>query len=207
MGKLAFDLSRLAGVTGIAGALLFFFAGDTLFILALRTRFGTYCGNGGNREPCIGRRLFGGGLVGPLAAWMCIAGFGMCAFNIHPPHIAFKRTLFVLFSMLMVAASAGHTLWTARGLALKYCRDPSCQGLVTAIKSYWNLAYDLGALPGYIGAVLLPGLVLLGKTYYSRWTVVVNPAPLASRVPAPLGAVLVEALLTCRLRCSFGFQC
>jgi hypothetical protein len=69
--------------------------------------------------------------------------------------------------------------------------------LLAAIKSYWALAYNLGAIPGYLGAALLFGLVLLGKTYYPRWTVLANPAvlmvlsPLADRVPAPLGAILV----------------
>jgi len=58
------------------------------------------------------------------------------------------------------------------------------------------LAYNLGAAPGYLGAVLLLGLVLLGKTWYPRWTALANPAvlvvlsPLADRAPAPLGAVL-----------------
>jgi hypothetical protein len=101
--------------------------------------------------------------------------------------------------MLMVAGSAVHTLWSAKGLALKYCYGQGipCSDLLAAMKSYWTLAYDLGAIPGYIGAVLLLGLVLLQKTYYPRWTVLANPAllmtlsPLADRVPSPLGAVLV----------------
>jgi hypothetical protein len=92
-----------------------------------------------------------------------------------------------------------HTLWTAKGLALKYCygQGAPCSDLLAAIKSYWALAYNLGAIPGYLGAVLLFGLVLLRKTYYPRWTVVANPAvlmvlsPFADRVPAPLGAILV----------------
>jgi hypothetical protein len=45
------------------------------------------------------------------------------------------------------------------------------------------------------GCMLL-GLVLLGKTWYPRWTALANPAvlmllsPLADRTPAPFGAVL-----------------
>jgi hypothetical protein len=43
---------------------------------------------------------------------------------------------------------------------------------------------------------VLIGLVILGKTWYPRWTVLANPAtlmllsPLAERTPAPFGAVL-----------------
>jgi len=56
---------------------------------------------------------------------------------------------------------------------------------------------ELGAIPGYIGAVLLLGLVLLRKTYYPRWTAIASPAVLsmlsflAARVDSPLGAILV----------------
>ena len=119
--------------------------------------------------------------------------------NIRPSHVLLAGLVLILFSILMVAGSAVHTLWTAKGLTLKYCygRGAPCSDLLAAIKSYWELAYNLGAIPGYLGAVLLFGLVLLRKTYYPRWTVVANPAvltvlsPLADRVTAPLGAILV----------------
>ena len=80
----------------------------------------------------------------------------------------------------MVAGSAVHTLWTAKGLALKYCygQGAPCSDLLAAIKSYWALAYNLGVIPGYLGAVLLFALVLQRKTYNPRWTVVANPAAL-----------------------------
>jgi hypothetical protein len=144
-------------------------------------------------------RLFAGGLVGPLAACLCVMGFWHVYLNIRPSHVLLARLVLILFSILMVAGSAVHTLWTAKGLALKYCygQGAPCSDLLAAIKSYWALAYNLGAIPGYLGAVLLFGLVLLRKTYYPRWTVVANPAVLmvlsllADRAPAPLGAILV----------------
>jgi Family of unknown function (DUF6796) len=189
---------RLAGLNGLAGALLLF-AGDMLF-------YG-HIGSGANfTEGMIAtvmrasqERLFAGGLVGPLAACLCIVGFWHVYLNIRPPHVVLGRLVFVLFSVLMVAGSAVHTLWTAKGLALKYCygQGAPCADLLAATKSYWALAYNLGAIPGYLGAVLLLGLLLLRKTHYPRWTVIANPAvlmllsPLADRVPAPLGAILV----------------
>jgi hypothetical protein len=144
-------------------------------------------------------RLIAGGLVGPVAACLCIVGFWHVYINIRPSHLLLGRVVFVLFSILMVAGSAVHTLWTAKGLALKYCygQGAPCSDLLAAIKSYWAVAYNLGAIPGYLGAVLLFGLVLMGKTYYPRWTVIANPAvlmvlsPLADRAPAPLGAIVV----------------
>jgi hypothetical protein len=196
--ELSDRVRRLAGLCGLAGALLFC-VGDMLF-------YGHF-GSGANfAEGMIATvmrastaRLFAGGLVGPLAACLCIVGFWHAYLNIRPSHVLLARLVLILFSILMVAGSAVHTLWTAKGLALKYCygQGAPCSDLLAAIKSYWAFAYNLGAIPGYLGAVLLFGLVLLRKTYYPRWTVVANPAvlmvlsPFADRVPAPLGAILV----------------
>jgi hypothetical protein len=71
-----------------------------------------------------------------------------------------------------------HTLWTAKGLALKYCfgEQLACANVLDATRAYWTLAYDLGAVPGYLGALLLAYLVILKKTWYPRWTVIANPA-------------------------------
>ncbi len=109
-------------------------------------------------------------LVGPLAACLCIVGFWHVYLNIRPSHVLLARLVLILFSILMVGGSAVHTLWTAKGLALKYCygQGAPCSDLLAAIKSYWALAYNLGAIPGYLGAVLLFALVLLRKTYYPR---------------------------------------
>jgi hypothetical protein len=144
-------------------------------------------------------RLFAGGLVGPVAACLCIVGFWHVYKNVRPEAAGFGRAVFVCFFALMVAGSAVHALWVARGLTLKYCdsRPSPCSELLTATKTYWNLAYNLGAVPGYFGAVLLAGLVLLKKTRYPRWAVLSNPAililmsPLLSSVPSPFGAALV----------------
>jgi hypothetical protein len=189
---------QLAGLCGLAGALLFC-VGDMLFY----GHFGSGANFAEGMLATVMRastaRLFAGGLLGPLAACLCIVGFWHVYLNVRPSHVLLARLVLILFSILMVAGSAVHTLWTAKGLALKYCYgqgDP-CSDLLVAIKSYWALAYNLGAIPGYLGAALLFGLVLLGKTYYPRWTVIANPAvlmalsPLANRVPAPLGAILV----------------
>jgi len=191
-------IRRIAGVTGLAGALLFF-AGDMLF-------YG-YFGPGDAftsgllvtvRHASV-ERLFLGGLLGIPAACMCIVGFWHVYLNVRPQSAAVGRAMLVAFCVLMVAGSAIHTLWAAKGLALKYCDGPlsPCTDLLGAVRSYWALAYNLGSIPGYIGAVLMVYLVLLGKTYYPRWTVIANPAVLmplsllGGMVPAPFGAILV----------------
>jgi hypothetical protein len=189
---------RLAGVAGLCGALMFF-AGDMLFYghLGSGTRF--HEGLVWTVTNASLARLYTGGLVGPLAACLCIVGFWHVYRNVRPPHERVGRVMFVAFAVLMVFGSAIHTLWTTRGLALKYCYgddDAGCRALTQAVNSYWDLAYNVGAVPGYFGAVLLLALVLLGKTHYPRWTALANPAvlmllsPLADRAPAPFGAAL-----------------
>ncbi|MFZ0298842.1 MAG: hypothetical protein WAM13_10885 [Candidatus Sulfotelmatobacter sp.] len=97
------------------------------------------------------------------------------------------------FFILMGRGSAVHTLWTAKGLALKYCygQGPPCSDLLTIIKSYWTVAYNLTSIPGYFGSLLLMGLVLTRRPWYPRWTVLVNPgvlillSPVAAKIPSP----------------------
>ena len=100
---------------------------------------------------------------------------------------------------MMVAGSALHALWVPRGLAIKYSDavGPYAPELIAALRRYWEIAYDLTAVPAYFGAIVLAILVVLGKSLYPRWTVLANFgllslfAPLAERVPAPIGAILV----------------
>jgi len=178
---------------------LLFFAGDMLF-------YGYFGSGAGFREGLLAtvrqssrERLFAGGLVGPIAACLCIVGFWHVYLNVKLSGRFLGRVMLASFVALMVAGSAVHVLWAAKGLALKYCSDMGspCADVVSATKSYWDLAYLVGSIPGYLGALLLAGLILAGKTSYSRWTIFANPGvlllllPLATRLPAPLGSVVV----------------
>ncbi len=189
---------RLAGAAGILGALLFF-AGDMLFYGHLGPGAGFHEGMLSTVRNASVARLFAGGLVGPVAACLCIVGFWHVYLNVRPSAARIGQAMLAAFFVLMVFGSAIHTLWTAKGLALKYCYgedDVGCRALLQATDSYWNLAYNIGAAPGYLGALLLIALVLFGKTWYPKWTVLANPAalmllsPLAGRAPAPFGAIL-----------------
>jgi len=100
---------------------------------------------------------------------------------------------------MMVIGSAVHALWVPRGLGIKYSDAVGgyAPELIAALGGYWELAYDLAAVPAYFGAILLAMLVVLGKSLYPRWTVLANfgvlslLAPLAERTSAPFGAILV----------------
>jgi len=189
---------RLAGLAGLAGALLFF-SGDMLF-------YGHF-GAGATFHEGMQRvirdasvaRLFIGGLIGPPAACLCIIGFWHVGQNITPRSPLVGRIVFYTLAAMMVVGSAVHALWVPRGLAIRYQLPLTAHApdLFAALRRYWELAYDLAAVPAYIGTTLLLLVVLLGKSIYPRWTALANfgllslLAPLASAVPPPLGAILV----------------
>jgi len=189
---------RFAGAAGLAGALLFF-CGDMLF-------YGHWGAGATFKEGMLTvlrqgslTRLFTGGLVGPVAACLCIIGFWHVRQNIVPCSPLLGRVVFYALVGMMVAGSALHALWVPRGLAIKYSDTvgPYAPELIGALRRYWEIAYDLTAVPAYFGAIVLAILVALGKSLYPRWTVLGNFGllslfePLAARAPAPLGAILV----------------
>lgn len=144
-------------------------------------------------------RLYAGGMVGPAAACLCIVGFWHVYLNVRPSSERAGRIMLACFAALMIAGSAVHALWTAKGLAMKFCDGQAapCADLLAATKYYWTLTYNLGSIPGYLGGVILMILVVMRKTWYPRWTAIANPgvlillSPLAERVPSPLGSILV----------------
>lgn len=155
---------RLAGAAGLAGALLFF-CGDMLFY--------AFWGAGASfKEGMVNVlrngsliRLFTGGLVGPAAACLCIIGFWHVRQNIEPRSPLLGRVLFYDLAAMMVAGSALHALWMPRGLAIKYSQtvNPYAPELIAALRRYWEIAYDVTAVPAYLGAIVLAVVVVLGR--------------------------------------------
>ena len=143
--------------------------------------------------------MFIGGLLGPVAACLCIVGFWHVGQNITPRSPLLGKLVFYILAAMMVVGSAVHALWVPRGLATKYAAPLSAYlpDLFAALRRYWEVAYDLAAVPAYTGAVLLLFAVLFGRSIYPRWTALANFGllsllePLATQAPAPLGAVLV----------------
>ena len=74
---------RLASISGLAGALLFY-AGDMLFYGHLGSGANFHAGMLNTVTRASDLRLFAGGLVGPVAACLCIIGFWHISQNIHP---------------------------------------------------------------------------------------------------------------------------
>lgn len=87
--------------------------------------------------------LYAGGLVGPVAACLCIVGFWHVYLNVRPRQARIGQVMLVAFVVLRVLGRAIHTLWTTRELVTKYCYrddDVGCRALMQALNSDWDLA-------------------------------------------------------------------
>jgi len=191
-------VNRLTGLTGVAGALLFF-TGDMLFYGHWGSGAKFHDGMLQVLREGSWQRLFVGGLVGPIAACLCLIGCWHVRGHLITRSPFLGRVAFLALAATMVIGSAVHALWVPRGLAMKY--SDALGGIapefITSLKDYWYFAYQMAEVPAYVAAILLLILVLWGKTRYPRWTVFANfgvlslMAPLAEWVPSPFGAVLV----------------
>jgi hypothetical protein len=153
-GEKQLSRDRWAGVAGIAGALLFF-CGDML-----------YYGHGGSganfpdgmlavvRSASL-TRLFVGGLIGPLAACLCLIGFWRVRECIAPRSPVLGQLTFLSGAAMMVAGSAVHALWVPRGLAYRYAEQGYPPELLAALRDYWQAAYYVAAAPAYVCSFLL----------------------------------------------------
>ena len=109
------------------------------------------------------------------------------------------RIVFFALAAAAVAVSVVHALLVPLALARRYsdAHGGTAQELLETLRNYYGLAYSLAKGPGYLGAILLLMLVVLGRSSYPRWTGLTNFGllllldPLVIRVPAPLGAALV----------------
>jgi hypothetical protein len=189
---------RWAGVAGLAGALLFF-CGDML--LNGHWGAGSTFREGALRmlHESSPRRLFIGGLLGPVAGCLCVLGFWHVRQNLVGRSPMVGRIVFFALAAAMVAVSAVHALLVPLALARGYsdAHGGTAQELLEALRNYYGLTYSLAKGPAYLGAILLLILVVLGKSAYPRWTALANFGlllllePLTDWVPAPLGAPLV----------------
>src|SRR5260221_6469823 len=100
---------RLCGAAGIFGALLFF-AGDMLFYAHLGPGTGFHEGMLATVSSASLARLFAGGLVGPVAACLCIVGFWHVYLNVRPSAARIGQLMSLPFFSMMASASPFPTL-------------------------------------------------------------------------------------------------
>jgi hypothetical protein len=187
---------RFTGMCGLTGGLLFF-AGDMLMYGHWGSAADFPSGALAAVRDISVTQLYLGGLVGPIAACLCLLGFWHVYRNLNAGIAA--RAVLVLSSVSMVMLGAVHVLWVAGGMIRRECIEPSaaCTALKGQLNDYWDTAYYLGVGPAYVACALLALVVVLGRSRYPKWTAIFNPAlsllvaPVLAYVPAPWGAPLV----------------
>src|SRR5450631_25147 len=97
----------VAGLSGLVGALLFF-AGDMLFYGHLGPGDNFARGALAAVQQSSEERLFAGGLIGPIAACLCIIGFWHIYRNVKSEAQTLGRFMLAAFFAMMVAGSAVH---------------------------------------------------------------------------------------------------
>jgi hypothetical protein len=113
------SLNRTQGCARVIGALLFF-AGDMLFYGHWGPGSAFHDGMMRVLAGASLTRLFLGGLVGPIAACLCLIGCWHVRANVITHSTVLGRIAFYSFAAMMVFGGAVHALWVPRGLAMKY---------------------------------------------------------------------------------------
>lgn len=188
---------------GILGALLLF-AGDMLLLGHFGSAADFRTGMLETIRSAPLARLWAGGLLGPVAGALLVAGFWQVCQSVHAPRSRAARAMFGLFMLFAVGLAAIHSVWAVFELAIQSCGSAdgtataACQALAASVQGYMRWLLLGLAVPGAIASVILAVLVLRGRTHLPRWTLVANPLllvavllPAFAAAPAPIGAVLL----------------
>lgn len=188
----------ISGCIGLGGALLMF-AGDML----LYGHFGSGSGFLQNYRDVIAdatpTRLCLAGITGPVAASLYLIGFYHLYLQLWPAPKLLRALTAGSFSFMILVGGAFHAVWAAHAFVIKAAvsAPATYQELNVNVGRYMDWLYLFAEVPGYLAATLLFVLVGFNRTSYPRWMVLLNPgllmllSPLASAIPAPLGAVIV----------------
>jgi hypothetical protein len=214
-GSSSFSTHRIAGIIGILGALLLF-VGDMLLLGHLGPASDFRAGMLETIRSAPLTRLWAGGLLGPIAGTMLLAGFWQVYRSMHVPAGGTERVMFALFVLFTVGLAAIHSVWAVFELVIQSCggvdsATATCQALAVSVQGYIRLSLLGLAVPGAIASLILAVLVLRRRTHLPRWTVVASPLllvavllPAFSAAPAPIGAVLMGGFASIQLLVFFA---
>lgn len=138
------------------------------------------------------RRLMLGGLIGPIASFLYCIGFYHITFIVEENDQFLAYAIMLLCSLGMIISGAYHSHCTYLGLIPKTGTTQTMKKVLTYIKILSSVSFIfLG-----IGLFLLAGIILLEKTCFPRWFVLLTPVSLfflkyvLKKVPQPFLIVL-----------------
>jgi hypothetical protein len=159
-------------------------------------------------------RMFIGGLLGPVGALLCVAGFWHVYLNTKRHSRYLSLIVFISLTCMMVFGGAYHAVWTVRMLLYKYALASVDVSIlfIASFNRFLNALFIISASIGGIGGILLLFLVLFRKSGYPRWTALANPgillplAPLIKQAPSPFGSILYGGYINIVFLIFFSFS-
>lgn len=185
--------ARRTGMIGIAAALLMF-AGDMLLYFTTQpvVMDGSFAPYVDIMSRLPAWRLFLGGVLGPVSAFLYCIGYYHIAQAFGPARRKMGLLVFALYSLGIVVGGAYHAQFTLLGTVGKTGSD----GAVAAVTDSISLLSSASMVPIAVASVLLAVYIVLGRTAYPRWFVLFTPLVLVllqtplSLLPQPLLIVL-----------------
>lgn len=163
---------QITAAAGLFGALLMF-SGDMLLYFTADSyeMDGTLTPYIGIMEKLPNWRLKLGGLLGPVAAFFYCIGYYHITLAAADDFkgLAFAATL--ISSLGIIVGGAYHSHFTYFGLLGKTDNQAGIEEVIKNTGMLSRISISLIA----IGAVILGGLVVFGKTYYPNWFIVLTP--------------------------------
>ncbi|HET7561180.1 MAG TPA: DUF6796 family protein [Rhodanobacteraceae bacterium] len=193
---------RIAGLLGLAGALLLAVGDQCLYFAAISGADFMHGLLGIVAAAPTGRVLFGASL-GPVAALLYLAGFWHVYVRLRTRHPRIAALIAIGLALCLLAGTAYHVLWGAKALAMKATLgaaatdQPVLAALEAQLRAYAANVYLIAEIAGYPSAVLLAIMIATGRSDYPRWLALLTPAiPLvilqfvAPYTPAPFGSLV-----------------
>lgn len=189
--------TRTSGIVGLVAAIAML-AADMLLYGHLGSAIDFWDGVRRVADDATPLRLFAGGVVGPLAAVLYMAGFWHVYLNTRQAGSSAARLMFGALVAMISTGGAYHAVWTVRMLCYKHglYESDSVNSFMATFASYGEVLYLVASSAGFIACPILLILVLTGRSRYPRWTAVANPglwiplSVLVSRLPEPYGAAV-----------------
>jgi hypothetical protein len=193
---------RIAGLLGLAGALLLAAGDQCLYFAAVSGADFLHGLRGIVAAAPTARVLFGAALA-PIAALLYLAGFWHVYMRLRTRHPRIAAAIAVGLALCLLAGAAYHALWGAKALTIKATlgataiTQPAMTALESQLHAYAANVYLIAELAGYPSAVLLAILIGSGRGDYPRWLALLTPAIpllilqfLAPYTPAPFGSLV-----------------
>jgi hypothetical protein len=193
---------RIAGLLGLAGALLLAVGDQCLYFAAVSGADFMRGLRGIVAAAPTSRILFGAGLA-PIAALLYLAGFWHVYMRLRTRHPRIAAVIAIGLALCLLAGTAYHALWGAKALAMKATlgataiAQPAMAALEAQLHAYAANVYLIAEIAGYPSATLLAIMIALGRSDYPRWLALLTPVvPLVvlqlilPYTPAPFGSLI-----------------